>query len=293
MKNKPMSEKGKEVIDRFLGKRTGSLASLSISALMVFVIAYFEYLSGTAVSLVLLYLLPITVTLVFSGFPYAVGIAFFCGLSEMILSINPEEMSSSGVIPYLNLLFTLVPLVLYCVFMFFLVNSYRTTKNHADKDLLTGLYNRRAFFRLFARELKIARRSSKPFTVVFFDLDNFKTVNDAFGHQAGDELLIKVSKTVSAHIRPADLFARMGGDEFVLLLPETEFTGAHSVLKKITVMLTRDLKKRNVSVSMGALTCTRFTLTINQMVNKADDLMYKVKQGGKNGILHEEYPKHE
>jgi diguanylate cyclase (GGDEF)-like protein len=124
--------------------------------------------------------------------------------------------------------------------------------------------------------------------MAYIDLDNFKVINDSLGHAVGDNLLITVSETISSHIRNTDILSRFGGDEFVILLPETPGDAAATFLKKIHDQLNRAMTANNwaVSFSIGAVTYTKPPSSIDEIIKKADMLMYEVKRSGKNRLLH-------
>jgi len=168
-------------------------------------------------------------------------------------------------------------------------NVLEDEKDSARKDFLTGIANRRSFFELAGIETKRSGRYKTPLTTIYLDLDNFKTINDQFGHHIGDEVLCSVSKTIKRNIRSIDTVARLGGDEFAILLPETGAKSADVVSRKIQKELL-DIMETNgwpVTFSMGVATYKKATGNFNEIIKKADGLMYSVKQHGKNMIKHE------
>jgi diguanylate cyclase (GGDEF)-like protein len=180
---------------------------------------------------------------------------------------------------------------------FFLVVSYilsalksslEQQKLTARTDHLTGIPNRRCFYDLAALEMNISRRYQHPFTVIYIDIDNFKTVNDTLGHSAGDSLLRLVSATIRDNIRTADIVARLGGDEFALLLPESGSEAAQAAIRKVRKSL-EDVVQSNwpVTFSIGMVTYLKPPPTVDEMIKRADDLMYSVKDKGKDMVRHE------
>jgi len=151
-------------------------------------------------------------------------------------------------------------------------------------DPLTGAANTRAFREHLSAEVERGRRYRRPFTVTYLDLDNFKTVNDSFGHATGDALLRAVVTVIGAHVRTTDLVARLGGDEFALLLPETDLEGARTVIGRIRTGIQAEMDERQwpVTMSIGSLTCRDPRLDADDLVKKADQLMYDAKLRGKN-----------
>jgi diguanylate cyclase (GGDEF)-like protein len=153
-------------------------------------------------------------------------------------------------------------------------------------DLLCPLLNRRAFFEESVRLLALCRRSKRPITLAYLDLDNFKAVNDSRGHKAGDDLLRTVAQVLTASIRSSDVAARLGGDEFVILLPEVGPEQAQWVLERLRAAICQshpDLPSP-VSVSVGAVTYILAPDDLDMMVQRADAVMYSAKNEGKNRV---------
>jgi len=156
----------------------------------------------------------------------------------------------------------------------------------AHTDSLTGLANRRAFFDLGAVELARAHRYDHPVTLLFFDLDAFKTVNDTLGHEAGDALLRTVADVLRAHTRATDICGRLGGDEFALLLPETGPEAAQTFATTLRQRLLEAMRLRGwpATFSIGVAAWKTPPEDVGHLVSRADALMYEVKQSGKDSI---------
>jgi diguanylate cyclase (GGDEF)-like protein/PAS domain S-box-containing protein len=156
----------------------------------------------------------------------------------------------------------------------------------ARVDPLTGLANRRAFYEGAELERKRALRHSRPLSVAYIDLDNFKQINDRMGHEVGDQLLIQIGAILQNILRAEDLAARMGGDEFAIVFPENNYESARMAIQKTHRMLTEMAKdhKWPVSFSIGMVTFSVPPTSVEEMVRAADDLMYSVKHNGKNSI---------
>lgn len=156
----------------------------------------------------------------------------------------------------------------------------------ARVDPLTGAANQRSFYELAQREMERSRRHKHPFTIGYFDLDDFKAINDKFGHKVGDEILSAVVKYSTNRLRKTDLFARLGGDEFAFLLAETGPELAKTIISKFQedIVLRIQEKYSPVTFSIGMLTCIDSSLTLEEILKVVDDLMYSVKREGKAGI---------
>ena len=161
----------------------------------------------------------------------------------------------------------------------------------ARTDYLTGAINSRFFYDLVQMEIIRFQRYQHAFTIVYFDIDDFKSVNDRFGHAVGDQVLASVAHLAGKHLRKADVFARLGGDEFALLLPETDQQSAQVVLSKIQGDIADGMQPINLSMSLsiGMLTCVEAPNSPEKLVSMVDDLMYSVKRSGKNAVKHSIY----
>jgi diguanylate cyclase (GGDEF)-like protein len=161
----------------------------------------------------------------------------------------------------------------------------------ARTDPGTEVANARAFREMAAVELERARRYKRPLTLAFIDVDNFKAVNDKYGHDVGDTLLRELAATIKRNIRTTDAVARVGGDEFVVLFPETDGQPARELLDRIRKIV-HDVVRKNgtpMTLSVGAVTFSTFPSTVDEIIKRADDLMYDVKRHGKDGVAHAVY----
>jgi diguanylate cyclase (GGDEF)-like protein len=161
-------------------------------------------------------------------------------------------------------------------------------KQNARIDYLTGAANRRFFFEVFQRELDRAQRYQRPLTIAFIDLDEFKVVNDQLGHQVGDQILCNVVARISAQLRKTDLLARIGGDEFIILLPETDQDLSHTIISRIQSGLANEMQSNRwpVTFSIGVVTTSQIAITPDALIKQADAIMYSVKRGGKNAVAY-------
>lgn len=194
-------------------------------------------------------------------------------------------------LPYLGAIaaqFVPFVLVAYITTMFSSDIRYglNRAKQISEMDELTELLNRRGFAMMGGRLFGQAVRYNRPLSVLMLDSDNLKQVNDSFGHQAGDGLLKLLARSTQSQLRNSDVLARYGGDEFVILLPETPASGAQGVAEKIreAVMNTELMANGKIvktTVSVGAASYPNDGHTLDALVAKADMSMYKAKQSGR------------
>jgi diguanylate cyclase (GGDEF)-like protein len=156
-------------------------------------------------------------------------------------------------------------------------------------DPLTGVTNRRGFFEIGERHLERARLGNEPIAIVMFDLDRFKTINDQFGHAIGDEVLIAFCRLASAQLRPKDLFARIGGEEFVTLLPNTTTQDALRLAERVRSAIegashTVEDPLVRMTVSVGVASPTEGTTALDVLVSAADNALYRAKTAGRNRV---------
>lgn len=162
--------------------------------------------------------------------------------------------------------------------------DYREKLEQAIRDPLTGLYNRRFLLETLEKEVQRAARYGSEASLVIFDVDDFKGINDAFGHATGDEVLRRIGALATSLIRPVDSFARIGGEEFALLMPETSQMEALLVAERLRASIGRHelIPERRVTVSGGVASCPIDTLDADELQRKADAALYWAKRNGRD-----------
>ncbi len=240
-----------------------------------------DAMTGLPVGYALVYLLPVSLA-AWRLRPWAValtvGSAALAPMLEIVLGLNRHgwvELVVGAAVRVATL--TIVVLLVRA-----LHGSLERERRLALLDPLTGVANRRAFRAAADSEIERARRYGHPLSVLFADIDDFKAVNDSFGHDAGDEVLVAVAKSLSNSVRANDVVARVGGDEFVVLLPETGEAGAHQVASVVDRVTNRiGGQGRPISVSVGAVTFRYPPADVAELVRRSDDAMYAAKRAGK------------
>lgn len=217
------------------------------------------------------------------GYPFIVGAT----LPESVYLSNWYK-NAIGV-----LLATALSLIALMVGTYYLMGSYSKSAEHyyrANHDILTGLPNRGLFFDRCSQAINQAKRNKTNLAILFIDLDNLKTVNDSYSHDAGDALLIEVARRLQASVRVSDTVGRIGGDEFVVLLLGSD-TDAHvlQIAENIRHALMKPVKYEGVdlvsSASIGIAMHPTHGEDVTELMRRADAAMYQAKTSGRNTVI--------
>jgi diguanylate cyclase (GGDEF)-like protein len=264
------------------------------SLLLVLLLGVIDYVTGPEIAFSAFYLLPISSAAWFVGRRPAFAIAAVSALGWLLADIT-QEVYSQPWIPYWNMATRLAVFVLTGHLLTALRAALTIEQALSRRDSLTGAVNSRHFYELAGIELERSRRYQHPFTLAYIDLDNFKAVNDHSGHTAGDQVLITVVSTLTAHLRATDGVARLGGDEFAVLMPETGPEAAQSATAKLQACLLDAMHTAGwpVTFSIGVQTFQAPPESVDAIIKMADSLMYTVKHNSKNAIRCAVYPQGE
>lgn len=159
----------------------------------------------------------------------------------------------------------------------------------AITDFLTKVYNRQGFFKIGQHEFQRFLRSDRPLSLILLDIDEFKAINDTFGHPAGDQVLISLGQVLASQLRKADVLARHGGDEFIVLLPETDMVTALRIAERLNraveeVPIQIGDQWIQITISQGVSQATKAMQDLNKLIKQADDALYVAKAAGRNRI---------
>ena len=262
---------------------------LAVSFLLVGLIAFLSYEVHVEVRFSFFYLVPISLGSWFVSRRAGILLALLSALSWLgaNLAEGGFELSRDSLL-YWNTGLLLVFFLVMASLLSTLRETLEREKVLARRDPLTNLFNRLALFEAAEIEIRRSARYNRPLTVGYIDIDGFKRVNYRYGHAAGDKLLQLVAETIRKGIRATDVVGRIGGDEFVVLLPESESEAAEVVFRKMMEALpsaTQD-SPWPVTFSVGVLTLETSSISVDEMIRMADELMYSAKKKGKN-MLHQ------
>lgn len=260
--------------------------------ILIALIGFFDYLTGYEISFSLFYLIPISLLGWFSGRPFGIAAAIISALVWLFAEMAAGQQYSHPMIRFWN---SAIRLGFFMIVTFLLSTIHQMLereKELSSTDFLTGALAPRLFQEILQNEIHRYNRQGRPFTLVYLDLDNFKFINDSFGHSVGDRVLYSVVLDIKNNLRKADIVARLGGDEFAILLIETDQHGAQTVISRVLQSLSAGMKKEGwpITFSVGAMTFNEPPKLSDEAIKLADDLMYLVKKGGKNSVRFSTYP---
>ena len=267
--------------------RQAALLLLSLSLALLW--GWIDYQTESEVVLSVFYLIPIVIAAWYVHEAAGIGISLLCAaIAGYDTEIQSGLLSDN---PWIGV-WGIASRLMFFLFTVLLVGRLRRTmesiRRMAMTDSLTGAYNARTFFDLLQKEMARARRYKHPLSLLYLDIDNFKTVNDTLGHQTGNSVLEAVAVILRESVRRMDIVARLGGDEFSVLLPETGEAAVRATVERVQEILLRKAgtERWPVTISIGAVTYHRLDVTADDIIRKADNLMYQVKREGKNGVLY-------
>lgn len=183
--------------------------------------------------------------------------------------------------------------VLFTLGVVMLINERisRELNFRADRDFLTNLLNRGAFIRELKKSISMSTRAQVPLALMILDVDHFKSINDQFGHLAGDMALVEFAKVITQTIRSEDTAARLGGEEFAIVLPNTDLNSAIVIAERLrqnvaNMLIAHETEVISLSVSIGVSRLTNAD-DLEAFIGRADQAMYAAKSAGRNCVQHE------
>ena len=253
-------------------------AALLLSATLLVAVAVGDFATH-AVTAGLFYLIPVVIATVGAG--GVAGVVFAVASSLIWLAANPSTDDIRFVLGSQS-----IAALRFCILLFAVLvvsELRRATSREAEmarRDALSGLSNRRRLFELAEVEVARARRTGEPLSVAYFDVDDFKLINDRFGHATGDELIKVMGHTLSDSSREVDVAARLGETSSSYLLPNTDTVGAEVVLSKVRERFLSEVRTHGwpVGLSAGAVSFDRPPRSAEEMVTRADEMLLQAKR---------------
>tara|TARA_R110000764_G_scaffold209983_3_gene295837 strand:- start:36843 stop:38543 length:1701 start_codon:yes stop_codon:yes gene_type:complete len=257
--------------------------------------------ASTAAAIMMVITFSVSISLLRKGNPLAkfflVGHSFFVIFNTMAVIfykglIEPTYVASHGV--GIGIMLEAIMLAFIISYRIKILEDIRSSqdelKKQASTDPLTKLYNRRYFFSESDYLLQVAKNKQQPLAVLAIDIDHFKRVNDTHGHQIGDQVIVKLAQTLKAQSRSKDLLARFGGEEFVMLLPETDQEQALVCAERIRTAVEKQIiaitpeQQLSLAVSIGVAVINAEHESIEAALNRADKALYEAKNAGRNRV---------
>ncbi|MBU0681638.1 MAG: GGDEF domain-containing protein [Proteobacteria bacterium] len=247
-----------------------------------------DHFMGSEASSAILYLAPILTATWFGDRKLGIGIALFSALAWAFSDVSSGRHYSRQWILVWNAGARLGIFLILSHLASQVRQKLLAEEQAAHTDVLTNTCNSRAFYEKIEEEIERCRRFHHPLTIAYIDVDNFKMVNDSHGHATGDMLLRAAAEVMRENTRHVDVVARIGGDEFAMLLTETDYDNAGKAMAKIRNALLAQMTTlaMPVTFSVGMITYQDSPLDAHAMLRSADNLMYEVKKSGKNAIKH-------
>ncbi|MDH5517596.1 MAG: sensor domain-containing diguanylate cyclase [Gammaproteobacteria bacterium] len=288
----------------FLPKLHGVLVKLCLFIAIAFIVSVLLGSQVGALLIAFMFALSFPLVMVLLG-----GLSLFYGNQAakyfLVASVTHSimviitAMTVWGLIPYTSIGFHSLELgmtidaILLSIALADQLRLINEKKLYAEQlamtDHLTGLYNRRAFYQLVNPMWNTGMRKSHDICVLLLDVDQFKDINDRYGHAQGDEILVKLSIALRESARAGDVVARWGGEEFIIFLPETNHNEAYSIAERMRknisgIELKNNSDKIKISVSIGLAHNDRETVSVDQLIEVSDKYLYAAKAAGRNRV---------
>ncbi|WP_133129704.1 GGDEF domain-containing protein [Legionella yabuuchiae] len=248
------------------------------------IIGYIDFLIGTEFSSALFYFAPIFIAAWYLDRNISIMIALFCAASwatnDYLLHNYLYKASY-----FWNSLMRLFIFMIIALLVSSLRKSLDEINVLANVDPLTGAKNHRFIYAFLYNQIAEFKRSNLEFSIIYFDVDNFKEINDRYGHDQGDEALKIIVNKCQENIHKHDIIGRVGGDEFIIVLPETKLNDAEKLYKRIFKDISLVKKPFSIRLSAGIASYDSSAYSLDELLKTADMLMYSSKKNGGNNSL--------
>lgn len=253
---------------------------------VVFIVGVIDYLTGFELSVSFFYLIPVAIAAWAINRNAGMLFSVLSSTAWLISNQLSGQQFSNIFIGVWNTLIRFGFFVVVTILLTELRHALEEERLLANTDPLTGALNRRSFNEIAEKKMIVAEVNRRPYTMVYIDADNFKTVNDRLGHAIGDLVLKSIVDTIQTQIRNTDFLARLGGDEFAILLTDIDQEQAKPIAERLQQSLLEimELNDWEITFSIGVLTVLSMPESADKLVSLTDALMYEVKGQGKNAI---------
>jgi diguanylate cyclase (GGDEF)-like protein len=250
-----------------------------------------DHLTGYELSFSIFYLVPVSIASWYAGKRSGIFVCIVSAATWLLVDYMSGRPYTNSAIPYWNAVMRLGFFTITAYLLASLKDYLTMEERLARVDGTTGVMNVLSFKETAQSVFRLAERNKRPLALGYIDVDNFKKVNDMLGHAEGDLVLHAVATTLRLAVRSSDLVARLAGDEFAVLLLETDYPGAKTAFAKLHEQLLRSARHANwpISFSIGVAVFRAAPESPDQAIKVADDLMYRAKRMGKNTITYEEF----
>ncbi len=251
-------------------------------------VGVFDYATGWELDVGVLYLVPVALVAWVVGYRPGYALAVLGGILTLLAEIVGGKPYSHPAMPLWNAAMDTLTMGVIARILSALRDAWQHEHEAARSDPLTHVLNRKGLIEVLLGEMERSRRYHHPVSFAYLDCDEFKRVNDRFGHEAGDLLLKAIARALGGTVRHMDRVARLGGDEFGILLPETGASEALMLSERLleTVDLLPETRRYEASLSIGVVTFLRMPPSVDDVLREADLMMYAVKTTGKRGVRH-------
>lgn len=268
-----------------LGKIPKSLLII-FDVSLVLLIGVIDYVTGYQTSVSFLYLFPIMLIAWAGNRTSAILVSIIGAVTWLEADLARGHVYSHTAIPIWNFIMVSGIFLIIAFAILKIKKILQREYDHACNDYLTNVKNARYFYEQVRMEITRSARYNRPLTLAYIDIDDFKLMNDTYGHNIGDYLLRTVAESMKSTLRSIDVISRIGGDEFAILMPETNEEQAIIAATKVHEQSLQLVKKNGwpVTFSLGVITCYSPTCSADELIKMADALMYDAKKSGKNAI---------
>jgi len=281
---------GKTGANRLLALPVAMRVLLSVTLLAC--VAVLDIVTGSELGFSIFYLVPVSFAGALLSRKVGVVLAILSAATWGYLEFKTGRTFSAAWIPYWNSAVRLGFFLIVNEFIARLRQAYAKQRTLVREDPLTGIANVHVFEEHLHQTIALSGRSGRPFTVAYVDLDRFKHVNDEFGHSEGDRLLRAVALLLRDGVRRTDVVARLGGDKFGILMPDTELEQAQATFKRVAVAIAGwGGRPWAVGATIGAVTFTEPPGDVDCALREADALMDKGKAAGGGDVLQAAWPR--